>query len=178
MAVLVCIPTNSVRGFLFLHTPWWLHPIFKLPRGTQPPVNSLAYVRPSSSQNSKGLRCSVSGTGHRDQVCLSHQGSQRGWSSRSSEKKKKGLISNPSWDIAGLQFSDLWVPSSGFVHMQVSMGNHFRLHPSLFTRVSLIFKETNVLINSDPVRHSRKMSPWLSPLCYLEVPTMSGSNPG
>ena len=23
------------------------------------------------------------------------------------QKKKKGLISNPSWDIAGLQFSDL-----------------------------------------------------------------------
>lgn len=66
---------------------WWPHPILKLPRGTQPPVNSLAHVRPSSFQNSKGLRCSVSGTGHRDQVCLSQQGRQRGWSSGSSEKK-------------------------------------------------------------------------------------------
>lgn len=63
--------------------------------------------------------------------------------------------------------------------MQVSKGNHFRVNPSLFTRVSLTFKETNVLINSDPVvRYSRKLPRGCHRFAVWEVPTVSRSNPG
>ena len=59
------------------------------------------------------------------------------------------------------------------------MGNHFRVNPSLFTRVSLTFKETNVLINSDPVvRYSRKLPRGCHRFAVWEVPTVSRSNPG
>lgn len=63
--------------------------------------------------------------------------------------------------------------------MQVSVRSHYRSHLSLFTGVSLIFEEINVLVNLAPVGSSSCTAENYAQCCPLraarEVPTVSES---
>lgn len=95
------------------------------------------------------------GNGNRNQIYV-YPSKEASWLEQ--WKLKEGSVSGPGWGAAELTFAGSWLLSLRFVHLQVPVKSHCRLHASLFTGVSFICYEADVSINSAPVAALQRKS--------------------